>query len=245
MSDDPVLQLHLDGFDGPMDLLLELARQQKVDLHRISILELVEQFLAIIEGARRVRLDLAADWLVMAAWLAWLKSRLLLPAGSDESEEGEEAAEVLAGRLQELQAVRTLSVWLGGRPQLGIETFPRGAPEDLVEIDRSGLAADVLGLLRAYAGARRRGAGRTPYVPRRAPLWTVADALARLGRMLGRVRRWTALDQFLPPMAADPVQRRAALASTLIAGLELAKTGHADLLQEAAFGPILVRAAVT
>lgn len=243
MSDEPVLQLHLDGFDGPMDLLLELARGQKLDLHRISILALVEQYLAIIEGARRVRLDLAADWLVMAAWLAWLKSRLLLPSGTDESEEGEDAAEVLAERLHTLQAVRDLSAWLGARPQLGLEAFARGAAESLIAFDRSGLAADLPGLLRAYTAARRRVAAKTPYAPRRAPLWTVADALARLGRMLGRVRQWTALDQFLPQVGADPVQRRAAVASTLLAGLELARTGQADLRQEATFGPILVRAA--
>jgi segregation and condensation protein A len=242
MSDDPVMLLHLDGFEGPMDLLLELARAQKVDLHKISILQLVEQFLAIMEGARRVRLDLAADWLVMAAWLAWLKSRLLLPPGNDDAEEVDEAVEVLAERLLELQAIRMLSVWLGGRTQLGIDSFARGTPEVLVAIDRSGLAADGPGLLRAYAAARRRASARTPYTPRRAPLWTVADALDRLGRMLGRSRLWTALEEFLPPAAADPVERRVALASTLLAGLELARTGQADLRQEASFGPILLRA---
>ena len=226
-----------------MDLLLELARGQKVDLHRISILALVEQYLAIIEGARRVRLDLAADWLVMAAWLAWLKSRLLLPQGTDEAEEGEEAAEVLAERLQALQTVRELAAWLGVRPQLGLEAFARGAPETLVAIDRSQLAADLPGLLRAYTAARRRASAKAPYAPHRPPLWTVADALARLGRMLGRVRHWTALEQFLPALPADTVQRRAAVASTLLAGLELARTGEVDLRQEIMFGPIHVRAA--
>jgi len=242
MSEDPVLHLRLDGFEGPMDLLLELARGQKVDLHRISILALVEQYLAIIEGAHRVRLDLAADWLVMAAWLAWLKSRLLLPPGTDAAEEGEEAAEVLAGRLVALQAVRDLAGWLGVRPQLGLDQFARGTPEDLVEIDRSGLAADLPGLLRAYTAVRRRAAAKRPYQPRRAPFWTVAEALALLGRMLGRVRSWTSLEQFLPPRLADPVERRAAVASTLLAGLELARMGAADLRQDAQFGPILVRA---
>ncbi len=242
VSSDPVLQLHLDGFEGPMDLLLELARQQKVDLHRISILQLVEQYLAIVEGAR-VRLDLAADWLVMAAWLTWLKSRLLLPAGSEEAEEGETAAEVLAERLLELQGVRALAAWLSGRVQLGVDAFGRGAAEVLVAIDRSGLAADVPGLVRAYAQARRRVAAGVPYVPRRAPLWSMADALARLERMLGRARVWTDLERFLPPLEGDEVARRGAVASTLLAGLELAKSGAADLRQEVAFGPILVRAA--
>lgn len=243
MPDDPVLLLHLDGFEGPMDLLLELARGQKVDLRTISILQLVEQYLAIVEGARRVRIDLAADWLVMAAWLAWLKSRLLLPAVTDDAEAGEEAAEDLAGRLEALERVRRLAAWLAARPQLGVQAFARGTPEALVAFEPAGLAADLPGLMRAYAGARRRAAARTPYAPRRAPLWTVADALQRLGRMLGRVRHWTALEQFLPPAAADPVERRAALASTLLAGLELARTGQADLLQETSFGPILLRPA--
>jgi len=242
-ADDDVLHLRLEGFEGPMDLLLELARGQKVDLARISILSLVEQYLAIIEGARRVRLELAADWLVMAAWLAWLKSRLLLPPGTDAAEEGEEAVEVLAGRLQELQSVRDLARWLGARPQLGLDIFPRGSAESLVAIDRSGLAADLPGLLRAYTSARRRAQAKTPYQPRRAPLWTLQDALDRLGRMLGRTRQWTALDAFLPSLAFDPVGQKAALASTLLAGLELARTGRADLRQDQTFGPILLRAA--
>ncbi len=242
-SGDPVLLLHLDGFEGPMDLLLELARGQKLDLHRISILQLVEQYLAIIEGARRVRIDLAADWLVMAAWLAWLKSRLLLPAGTDDAEEGEEAAEVLADRLASLQSVRELAALLGGRVALGIDVYARGAPETLVAIDRSGLSADLPGLVRAYASARRRATAAIAYTPRRPPFWSFADALTRLGRLLGRSRQWTALADFLPPLAGDAVTLRAALASTLLAGLELARLGEADLRQEASFGPILVRAA--
>jgi segregation and condensation protein A len=240
MTDAPVLLLNIDGFEGPMDLLLDLARSQKLDLHKVSILQLVEQYLAIIE---RVRLELAADWLVMAAWLAWLKSRLLLPPGTDEAEEGDEAAEVLAERLQALQAVRELTAWLGARTQLGIAAFGRGAPETLIAIDRSGLAADLPGLLRAYTAARRRATTQTRYAPSRPPLWTVADALQRLERLLGRSRHWTALAAFLPPLAGDPVQLRAAVASTLLAGLELARMGQADLRQEASFGPILLRPA--
>src|SRR5690242_4069428 len=151
------LVLRLEGFEGPLDLLLDLARSQKLDLARISILALVDQYLAVIEGARRVRLELAADWLVMAAWLTWLKSRLLLPAGT-EAEEGEEAAGVLAARLQELEMIRTVAAWLGSRPQLGQDVFARGAPEDHTEIDRSRLALDLGGLVRAYLAAVRRGA---------------------------------------------------------------------------------------
>src|SRR5580692_5474735 len=123
------LVLRLEGFEGPLDLLLDLARAQKVDLAKISILSLVEQFLAVIEGARRIRLELAADWLVMAAWLTWLKSRLLLPAGTESAEEAEQAADVLAERLRDLQAIRGAALWLGARPQLGHEVFARGAPE--------------------------------------------------------------------------------------------------------------------
>src|SRR5580693_2779362 len=161
-SDTDSLLLTLEGFEGPLDLLLDLARTQKVDLAKISILALVEQYLAVIEGARRVRLELAADWLVMAAWLAWLKSRLLLPEGAD-AEEGEQAAEVLAARLRDLSAMRAGAVWLSGRPQLGREVFARGAPEDNTEIDRSRLALDLGSLVRAYLLAMRRRAGARRY----------------------------------------------------------------------------------
>lgn len=223
-----------------MDLLLELARGQKVDLARISILSLVEQYLAIVEGARRIRLELAGDWLVMAAWLAWLKSRLLLP-DEPAAEEAEEAAGMLAARLEALGYIQRSARWLGARPQLGHDVFPRGAPERLVKLDRTALAADLGGLVRGYMEARRRAGARAGYRPRPLLLWTVADALDRLGRMLGRMPGWTALERFLPHVADDPVQRRAAMASTLLAGLELARGGAADLRQEEAFGPIMVR----
>ncbi len=238
------LVLHLDGFDGPMDLLLDLARAQKLDLARISILSLVEQFLAVIEGARRVRLELAADWLVMAAWLTWLKSRLLLPSGP-EAEEAELAAETLASRLRDLQAVRALSAWLAQRPTLGFDVFARAVPEDLADIDRSRLAADLPGLMRAYLAALHRAAGTRAYRPVPVTYWSVQDALARLASLLGSVPDWASLELFLPDLpdlAGTPLARRAALASTLIAGLELARDGHLRLRQQEAFGPILVRA---
>ena len=238
--DDRQLMLQLDGFEGPMDLLLELARGQKVDLVRISILSIVEQYLAIVEGVGRVRLELAGDWLVMAAWLTWLKSRLLLPPEAVD-EEAEEAAELLASRLDRLSHIQRAAAWLGARPELGQEVFARGSPEPLVAIDRTALAADLAGLVRAYMAARRRAGGQQAYRPRPPPVWSVADALARLERMLGRIPGWTALERFLPHGTDDPVQRRAALASTLLAGLELARGGMADLRQDAPFGPILVR----
>jgi segregation and condensation protein A len=236
------LILRLDGFEGPLDLLLDLARGQKVDLARISILDLVEQYLALVEGARRVRLELAADWLVMAAWLAWLKSRLLLPDGA-EAEEGEEAAGVLAARLRDLSAMRAGAAWLSGRPQLGRDVFARGAPEDHTEIDRSRLVLDLGSLVRAYLSAMRRRAGARHYQPRPLSLWSVQQALQRLGALLGSLPDWTSLDQFLPAIPGGPIERRAAFASTLLAGLELARNGTLRLRQEHAFGPILVRRA--
>ena len=238
------LVLRLEGFEGPLDLLLELARGQKLDLARISILALVEQYLAVIEGARRVRLELAADWLVMAAWLAWLKSRLLLPAGTEEAEAGEEAAETLAARLAELQAMRAASAWLAARPQLGQEVFARAAPEDFSEIDRSRLRLDVPALLRAYLAALRRGGGQRRYRPKPMTLWSVQDALRRLSAMLGGLPDWRTLETFLPENLAEPLQRRAALSATLLAGLEMARGGAIDLRQETPFGPILLRRAV-
>ncbi len=237
------LLVRLEGFEGPLDLLLDLARTQKVDLAKISILALVEQYLAVIEGARQIRLELAADWLVMAAWLAWLKSKLLLPAGA-EAEEAETAADVLAARLRDLQAMRAAALWLGTRPRLGVEVFARGAPEDHTEIDRSRLALDLTSLVRAYVQAARRAAGaRRAYRPRPVSLWSVQDALGRLARLLGSVPDWTSLDRFLPEALGDPLQRRAALASTLMAGLEMAREGTLRLRQEAPFGPILLRRA--
>ncbi|MDE2514710.1 MAG: segregation/condensation protein A [Rhodospirillales bacterium] len=236
------LEVRLDGFEGPLDLLLELARAQKVDLARISILALVDQYLAVIEGARRVRLELAADWLVMAAWLTWLKSRLLLPAGSEAAEEGEIAADVLAARLAVLAAMRRAAAWLGARAQLGQDVFARGAPEDFTETDRSRLAADLPGLLRAYLVAMHRGGSRARYTPRKLTVYTVGDALRRLSGMLGSLPDWSALAAFLPEIAeSDPLARRAAWASTLMAGLEMARDGALRLRQETAFGPILVR----
>jgi segregation and condensation protein A len=241
VSPEDMLVLRLDGFEGPLDLLLELARAQKLDLARISILSLVDQYLAVIEGARRIRLELAADWLVMAAWLTWLKSRLLLPKGHEAADEAETAAEVLAARLRSLQAMRLAAAWLGARPQLGHDVFARGLPEDLVETDRSRLALDVPGLLRAYLAAMRRAGARRRYTPQALTVWTVKDALSRLALLVGNLPDWASLEQFLPETLGTPLQRRAALSSTLLAGLEMARGGAVRLRQEEEFGPILVR----
>ncbi len=236
------LVLHLEGFDGPLDLLLDLARAQKVDLAKISILALVEQYLAVIESARQVRLELAADWLVMAAWLTWLKSRLLVPSDPEEAEEGEDAAGILAARLRELSAIRTAAAWMGQRPQLGQDVFARGAPEDHTEIDRSRYVVDLSALVRAYLAAVRRGTKAKRYRARALTLWTVQDALRRLGTLVGTLPDWTSLEQFLPETLTGATERRAAMASTLLASLEMARGGAVSLRQDEAFGPILVRA---
>jgi segregation and condensation protein A len=236
------LHLRLEGFEGPLDLLLELARAQKVDIAKISILALVDQYLAVIEGARRIRLELAADWLVMAAWLAWLKSRLLLPEDPDAGSEEDPIllAERLAERLAELEAMRAAAAALGARPQLGREVFARGAPERLTVEDRSGLVAELPALLQAYLVALRRNAAKRPYMPKPRKLFTVQEALDRLARLIGSLPDWGVLQGFVPELA-DPVERRAALASTLIASLEMARGGGLVLRQDEAFGPILLR----
>ncbi|APH54554.1 Segregation and condensation protein ScpA [Granulibacter bethesdensis] len=238
---DGALLLRLEGFEGPLDLLLELARGQKVDLATISILSLVEQFLAVVEGVRAVRLELAADWLVMAAWLTWLKSRLLLPASPAEAEEGELAGEALAERLAHLQAMQRLAAWLADRPQVGQEVFIRGMPENFTDYDRSRLKLDVAGLVGAYLSARRRGGRRRIYRPKPVSFWSVKDALGRLEKLVGSLPDWTSLEQFIPQDLLSPLERKAALASTLIAGLEMARHGAVRLRQEAPFGPILLR----
>lgn len=246
------LHLTLDGFEGPLDLLLDLARRQKVDLAKISILQLVEQYLAVIETARAearsLRLELAADWLVMAAWLAWLKSKLLLPAEADDPE-AEDAIGILQERLVELERMRAAAAWLADQPRLGVDVFRRGAGEDHTEIDRSGLRVDMPGLITAYLAARRRTGRKRVYAPRVRRYWTVQDALARLKRMLGTetVRGWQDLTSALPDFAIldgedGPYGRNAAVAGTLLAGLELAKGGALEFRQPEAFGTIEWRA---
>ena len=243
MDDPSRLDLSLDGFEGPLDLLLELARAQKVDLARISILALVEQCLATMEGAFRVRLEVAADWLVMTAWLAWLKSGLLLPDGPMAAKQAEEAAGTLAAQLQALAAIRLAANWLDARPQLGRDAFARGQAEELTEIDRSALAASMPALVRAYLAALRRKRAAPACQPRNAPLWSVQDALGRLAALIGRVPEWSVLERFLPEASPNPAARRAALASTLLAGLELARDGSLRLRQEQPFGRILLAGA--
>jgi segregation and condensation protein A len=239
------LSVAVEGFEGPLDLLLGLAREQKVDLARISILALAEQYLAWVEAARALDLDLAADFLVMAAWLAYLKSRLLLPPTERPEDEPspEEAAELLAFQLRRLEAMREAGVALMARPRLGLDVWPRGAPEARVEKVPGGWALTMHELIAAYAAARRRGLGRRGYVPPPMQLMSVQDALERLGRLLRVVPDWAVLTRFLPPGLGAGLPTRAGVASMLIAGLELAKEGRLDLRQEEPFGPIWVKRA--
>jgi segregation and condensation protein A len=235
------LILHLDGFEGPLDLLLNLAKTQKVDLAKISILSLVDQYLAVVHNARGLRLELNADWLLMTAWLTWLKSRLLVPSLPEAIEDAELAAAALTERLQELSLMRTLARWLSERPQLGQDVFPRGAPESLEDFDSSRVVLEAGPFLRAYLRAMHRGTKSTIYKPRPVTFWSLQSALQRLTDLLGRQIDWATLESFLPADTMTPAQTRAAIASTLLASLELARNGSAHVRQEDAFGPILVR----
>lgn len=235
------LVLDLDGYEGPIDVLLTLARDQKVDLTRISILALADQYLAFVAEARRIRLELAADYLVMAAWLAYLKSRLLLPTPDPEEPSGEELAAALAFQLQRLEAMREAGAGLMGRPRLGIDVFARGMPEGVRVVARSVYETSLYDLIAAYADhCRRQESGTLHIVP--TDLFSLEEALERLGRMIGRARAWTVLSQFLPPSAGHGLRARSALAATFLAGLELTKAGRAELRQEAAFAPVYIRA---
>jgi len=235
------LVLDLDGFEGPIDLLLALARDQKVDLARISILELADQYLAFVAAARRIRLELAADYLVMAAWLAYLKSRLLVPepetaAGDDPAE----MAQALAFQLQRLEAMRAAAARLLARPQLGRDVFGRGMPELPPSLERAVWAASLHDVLSAY-GALSRRRGGDAYVPPSWQLWSVEQALARLRDLLGDLPAWGTLASFLPPGLAGGLLGRSIVASTLVASLELAKEGRLEIRQEAPFQPVWVR----
>ena len=239
---EPVLVVDVDGFEGPLDLLLELARRQKVDLHRISILQLTEQYLVFIEEARRLRLELAADYLVMAAWLAYLKSRLLLPEPpkAGEASAGDLAA-ALALRLRRLEAIRALAAGLAARDQLGRDVFPRGAEPPRDEAAPPGpFTATLHDLLAAYARQRRAKATARVELPRRT-VWSLVEARAALERLIGPLDDWTPLDHYLTRFLAAPGQRATVLASSLSALLELAREGKVALRQDGAFAPLWVR----
>jgi segregation and condensation protein A len=236
--------LNIDGWEGPLDVLLMLARNQKVDLAAISILQLAEQYLEFVAEARRVRLELAADYLVMAAWLAYLKSRLLLPDEKEEEEpSGEELAAHLAFRLQRLEAMRERAAELMSRHRVGRDVFLRGLPEGIRVIRKSAYVADLYGLLRAYAIQRAR-TEVTDYRIKRKPMFTMEDALRRLERLVGHVPDWTSLRAFLPPQLADKALSKSALAATFAAALEYTRQGKLELQQSRTFGPLMIRSRV-
>lgn len=238
-TEDAALYLELDGWEGPLDLLLDLARRQKVDLRKISILALVDQYLTYIEQAEALRLELAADYLVMAAWLAYLKSALLLPRDEQEDPSPEELALRLQLRLQRLAAMRDAAARLMGRDRLGRDVFLRGAPEGL-RVDRKSLwQCDWFALVQAYGQVKARTAP-VVHMVRDRMVMTLDSALARVSSMLGINIDWMELRDFLPPHA-DPKLRRSAMASSFVAALELARLGKAELQQEHTFGPLMLR----
>ncbi|WP_090201488.1 ScpA family protein [Erythrobacter sp. HL-111] len=236
---DVPLILELDGWEGPLDLLLDLARRQKVDLRQISILALVDQYLSHIERAGQLRLELAADYLVMAAWLAYLKSALLLPRDEQEDPSPEELALRLQLRLQRLSAMREAAARLMARDRIGRDIFLRGAPEGLRTDRRTVWKCDAYALIAAYGQVKARTAPRIYHVANR-PVMTLDSALERVSAMLGVTLEWMEIRDFLPPHAG-PALRRSALASSFVAALELARTGRAELAQEEAFAPLRIR----
>jgi segregation and condensation protein A len=239
--DEHTLVIDVGGFEGPLDLLLALARSQKVDLSRISILALAEQYIAYIESARGLRLELAADYLVMAAWLAFLKSRLLLPdPPAPDEPTGEEMAELLAFRLRRLEAIREVAGRLAARSRLGRDVFARGAPEPVVTETERRYDTSLYDLLSAYAAERQRGIVTVHHVAKR-QVWSLAEARAVLTRMIGSMAEWTPMEAFLSPWLVTPEQRRTVLASALGASLELAREGKLAIRQTAAFAPIHLR----
>ena len=240
-QDEDRLTLDLDGWEGPLDLLLTLARNQKVDLAKISILQLVEQYLAFIAEAKQLKLEIAADYLVMAAWLAYLKSCLLLPKDPEQDPSPEELALRLQLRLQRLDAMREAGARLMARDRLGRDVFPRGAPEGLRVVRKAAWQADLFDLISAYGTVKARNEPAFHVVSRR-PVMTLEAALQRVEQLLGASIEWTAIEAFLP-VTQDDEFRKSALASSFLAALELAKRGRLELEQETAFAPLYVRAA--
>jgi segregation and condensation protein A len=242
-SDDERLIIDVAGFEGPLDLLLELARQHKVDLSQISILALADQYIAYVERARAMRLELAADYLVMAAWLTYLKSRLLIPA--PPSTEGEaspqDMAARLAFRLQRLAAMRERGGQLMDRNQLGVDVFFRGAPEPLVIEKQREYADTLMDLLKAYAERRARKMVRQTYTVKKQPVWSIKEARETLERLVGTMDDWGTFDLWLERYLATPELRRSVRASSFTASLELVREGVLELRQEDVFKPIYLR----
>jgi segregation and condensation protein A len=235
------LVLEIDGWEGPLDLLLSLARAQKVDLREISILALVEQYLAFLDRARALQLEVAADYLVMAAWLGYLKSALLLPGEPAQDPDPEELAARLQLRLQRLDAMREAGARLMARDRIGRDVFTRGAPEGLELIRRPAWQASLFDLIAAYGQVKARATPVVHIVSRRRVM-TLEEAIARVARLVGRQIDWAEIAAFLPE-GSDEEYRRSALASSFVAALELARQGQVALKQDAPFAPLMIRAA--
>ena len=235
------LTLSLDGWEGPLDLLLSLARVQKVDLTQISILQLVEQYLAYLSEARALKLEIAADYLVMAAWLAYLKSCLLLPKDPEQDPSPEEIALRLQLRLQQLDAMREAGARLLGRDRTGRDVFVRGAPEGLRLVRKAAWQVRDFDLFAAYGVVRARTQPAMHVVHARAVM-TLEEAIERVSRMIGMAIEWTFLESFLPA-SQDPQFRRSALASSFLAALELARRGRLSIAQDEPFAPIKLKVA--
>jgi segregation and condensation protein A len=240
---EPAMIVDVEGYEGPLDLLLVLARQQKVDLAKISILALADQYLGFIEAARKLRLELAADYLVMAAWLAYLKSRLILPRQEDTGDEptAEEMAQRLAFRLMRLDAMRNAIAELMTRKRLGRDVFPRGMPEGVKSVTETQWTAEIYDLLKAYSDIRRRTIKLTHVVKART-VWSIKDARSRLERLVGESPAdWFDLDFFLKRYLAPGGDGRTVLASSFGASLEMAREGLIEIRQDAPFAPIYMR----
>ncbi len=238
------LVVDVDGFEGPLDLLLTLARTQKVDLRKISVLALAEQYLEFVEQAKKLRIELAADYLVMAAWLAFLKSRLLLPPDPNEAgPSGEELAAHLAFQLERLEAMRRVAARLMARDQLGRDFFARGIPEDMSVKRSVEYKATVLDLMQAYARLRTKDSFEPLHMKERDNVYTMEQALERMKTLIGHAIEWSDLSQFLPDgWENDPKQRRSATAATFAASLELVKAGKLEIRQQETFAPLQLRA---
>jgi segregation and condensation protein A len=238
---EPALVVDVEGFEGPLDLLLALARQQKVDLAKISILALADQYLTFIEEARKLRLELAADYLVMAAWLAYLKSRLLLPdTHAPEGQSAEDMATALALRLKRLEAIRGLAERLMDRAQLDRDVFRRGQPEPIAHIKRPQWTATLYDLLSAYAQQRQRSALSHVRLAKRT-VWSLAEARETLERLIGQSPDWTRLDEYLISYVVEPSLAPTVFASSFASTLELVREGLMEVHQQGAFAPLYVR----
>jgi segregation and condensation protein A len=239
---EPALVVDVGGYEGPLDLLLTLARQQKVDLSKISILALADQYLAFIEAARKIRLELAGDYLVMAAWLAYLKSRLLLPEPpTPDGPSAEEMATALANRLRRLEAIREAANRLMNRPQFQRDIFARGNPESIAEIRHPRYTATLYDLLTAYSAQRQQRVLASVHLAKRT-VWSLSEARASLERLVGMAEDWSCLDELLMQyVVVDPSQRATVFASSFASALELVREGEMELNQKQAFAPLYFR----